>query len=99
MISCERASKAIVAIETEEKSKENDWNEARQLRQKLADDVEVAQQMAEVETTRAKMVDTRQQQKTYLELGESKKGGYEKKNGQREYSSGEGIRQRAICFR
>ena len=83
MISCERASKAIVAIETEEKSKENDWNEARQLRQKLADDVQVAQQMAEVEATRAKMVDTRQQQKTYLELGESKKGGYEKKNGQR----------------
>lgn len=70
VISCERASKAIVAIETEEKSKENDWNEVRQLRQKLADDAEVNAQMAEVEATRAKMCDTRQRQQTYLELGE-----------------------------
>ena len=69
VIACERASKTIVAIEMEEKSKEKHWEELRQLRAKLADDAEVASQMGEVEAMRVKMDDTRQHQLTYLELG------------------------------
>ena len=65
---CEKSLGILTATENEHKAREKDWDEAKKLKNKLAD-VEVDAKMAELDDLRAKMSETHQKQLTNLNIG------------------------------
>ena len=70
MGTCEKSIKSIQSIENEEKAKETDFVEVSELATRLGNESdEIVEHLASLESTRAKMVETRLRQRTNLELG------------------------------